>query len=168
MRSNSAGTRTGGGGWKAAAARLVKEGLPLWEIDSDRHPDLSARFDVQVVPTFVLVKEGKEISRAVGGQGEDDLRAMLKQLPRQVEVPLPADLEEADFAGRSPRPHRSLTARERQILSLIATGASNKAIARRLEVSGNTVKFHLAAIFAKLGVHSRLEAVAYATRNRLF
>jgi DNA-binding NarL/FixJ family response regulator len=71
-------------------------------------------------------------------------------------------LEEADLVGP---PERPLTRREQQILSLIAAGSSNKVIARRLEVSGNTVKFHLAAIFAKLGVTTRAEAVAEAIRR---
>ena len=62
----------------------------------------------------------------------------------------------------APRP---LTRREQQIVSLIATGASNKDIARRLAVSSNTVKFHLAAIFAKLGVTTRAGAVAEALRR---
>jgi len=59
---------------------------------------------------------------------------------------------------------RGLTAREREILALIATGASNKTIARRLGVSPNTVKFHIVAVFAKLDAATRAEAVAKAAR----
>lgn len=75
----------------------------------------------------------------------------------------PEDPGEGDLPAALPR--RSLTPRERQVLSLIATGASNKAIARRLGVSSNTVKFHLAAVFAKLGVATRAEAVAEGIRR---
>jgi ATP/maltotriose-dependent transcriptional regulator MalT len=53
----------------------------------------------------------------------------------------------------------SLTTREREVLELVADGLSNREIARTLEISEHTVKFHLAAIFGKLGVSSRTEAV---------
>jgi DNA-binding NarL/FixJ family response regulator len=60
---------------------------------------------------------------------------------------------------------RPLTVREREILSLVATGTSNKGIARALSVSANTVKFHLAAVFEKLHASTRAEAVAEAIRR---
>jgi DNA-binding CsgD family transcriptional regulator len=59
----------------------------------------------------------------------------------------------------------ALTARERQALALIASGTSNKGVARALGVSVNTVKFHLAAAFTKLDVTTRAEAVAEAMRR---
>lgn len=58
-----------------------------------------------------------------------------------------------------------LTAREREVLALVATGISNKGIARQLLVSPNTVKFHIAAILDKLDASTRAEAVAAALRN---
>ena len=60
---------------------------------------------------------------------------------------------------------RPLTSRERQILELVAAGTSNKRIARELRVSPNTVKFHLASLFDKLGATTRAEAVAVAVRR---
>jgi DNA-binding NarL/FixJ family response regulator len=57
-----------------------------------------------------------------------------------------------------------LTPRELEVLHLVAEGLPNKAIARRLEVSDHTVKFHVNAILTKLGVQSRTEAVVRATR----
>jgi DNA-binding CsgD family transcriptional regulator len=58
-----------------------------------------------------------------------------------------------------------LTAREREVLALLAEGASNKAIARALGVSVHTAKFHVAALTEKLGAKGRVEAVAIAIRS---
>jgi PAS domain S-box-containing protein len=60
-----------------------------------------------------------------------------------------------------------LTRRELEILRLLAGGANTKALAERLHVSGATIRNHVQNIFAKLGVHSRLEAVAYANQHDL-
>jgi DNA-binding NarL/FixJ family response regulator len=60
-----------------------------------------------------------------------------------------------------------LTRRELEILRLLAGGANTKALAERLHVSGATIRNHVQNIFAKLGVHSRLEAVAYANQHGL-
>jgi DNA-binding NarL/FixJ family response regulator len=60
-----------------------------------------------------------------------------------------------------------LTRRELEILRMIATGASTKAAADKLHVSPATVRNHVQNILGKLGAHSRLEAVAIATRQRL-
>jgi DNA-binding NarL/FixJ family response regulator len=57
-----------------------------------------------------------------------------------------------------------LTARERQVLHLLAEGVSNKVIARRLGITPNTAKFHVASIVAKLGAIGRTDAVARAMR----
>jgi len=53
-----------------------------------------------------------------------------------------------------------LTPRETEILTLIGQGMSNKAVARHLGISVHTVKFHLEALFARLGATNRAEAVA--------
>lgn len=58
-----------------------------------------------------------------------------------------------------------LSPRERRVLDLLAEGHSNKEIARELGVSANTVKTHLANLYAKLGARRRTEAVAAARRN---
>ena len=60
-----------------------------------------------------------------------------------------------------------LTARELDVLRLLAEGLPNKAIAQRLAISEHTVKFHLNAILGKLGAQSRTEAVVQAIRRGL-
>jgi len=58
-----------------------------------------------------------------------------------------------------------LSPREIEVLQLLVAGASNKAIAARLNLSENTVKSHISHIFSKLGVQSRAEAVATALQR---
>jgi ATP/maltotriose-dependent transcriptional regulator MalT len=68
-------------------------------------------------------------------------------------------------AEESPeRPVEGLTGREREVLVLVADGLSNREIGARLEISEHTVKFHLAAIFGKLGVATRAGAVRRGMR----
>ena len=61
----------------------------------------------------------------------------------------------------------ALTARQKEVLKLIATGLLNKEIADRLYISERTVKFHVSEILAKLGAGNRTEAVAIATQRGL-
>ena len=67
----------------------------------------------------------------------------------------------------SPRAPTRLTARELEVLGLVATGKTNRAIADALGLSEKTVARHVANIFTKLGLTSRAAATAYAYRNRL-
>jgi DNA-binding NarL/FixJ family response regulator len=60
-----------------------------------------------------------------------------------------------------------LTERELEVLRLVAKGMNNREIARQLYISGNTVKNHVRNILEKLQLHSRMEAVMYAVREKL-
>ncbi len=70
-------------------------------------------------------------------------------------------------AAGQPVPGESLTAREKEVVKLVAQGFRNKEIAEKLSLSEQTVKNHLHAIFDKLGVSDRLELALYALHNRL-
>jgi DNA-binding CsgD family transcriptional regulator len=59
-----------------------------------------------------------------------------------------------------------LTPRELEVLTAMADGMTNKSIARRLDISLHTVKFHVESVFRKLGAHNRTEAVAKALERR--
>lgn len=67
-----------------------------------------------------------------------------------------------------PGAHRGLTQRESEVLALLVTGLSNRAIAGRLVLSEETVKSHLRALYRKLEVGDRSAAIAMALRQGLF
>ena len=72
-----------------------------------------------------------------------------------------------DESGEGEKLVEPLTTRERQVLELVADGLPNRAIAERLGVSDETVKFHLTSIFGKLGAANRTDAVRRALRRGL-
>jgi DNA-binding CsgD family transcriptional regulator len=61
----------------------------------------------------------------------------------------------------------AMTAREQEVLELLAEGLSNRRTAERLRISEHTVKFHVASIYGKLGAASRAEAIRLAARRGL-
>ncbi len=70
------------------------------------------------------------------------------------------------LSGHTPKTAPDLSARERDVLALVAEGLTNIQIAAALSVSENTVKFHLQNIFQKLGVSNRTEAAAVFLKQR--
>ncbi len=75
-------------------------------------------------------------------------------------APPPVDADRSAAAS-------ALTRRELEVLRLMGEGINTTGAAERLHVSPATIRNHVQNIFGKLGVHSRLEAVAYATKHRL-
>lgn len=90
------------------------------------------------------------------------LRAVAAGLTvRPPSPPLPG------FAPLPEGPSPALTPREIEVLTALADGLANKAVARRLGISPHTVKFHIESLFRKLGAATRAEAVAKGLRRQI-
>ncbi|GHH53421.1 response regulator [Streptomyces candidus] len=148
--------RMPGGGGVAAIAELKRRGLPsqvlvltTYDTDTDTLPAIEAG------ATGYLLKDAPrdELFSAVraAAAGRTVLSpAVAARLVTRVRNPRPA-------SATSPSP---LSAREREVLALVARGTSNREIARILFISEATVKTHLTHLYAKLGVNDRAAAVA--------
>ena len=128
---------------------------------SDRDRIITA-LDCGALGYLLKDAEPQEIIRGVRaaskGQSPLDPRAAREMLNARSAQPPRADPELT--AGR-------LSAREREVLALVAEGLPNKLIARRLEISEKTVKAHLTSVFAQLGVTDRTQAALWAQRTNL-
>ncbi len=77
------------------------------------------------------------------------------------------EFKEISRAGREQQAAPKLTERELEVLRLVARGMNNRDVAKELFISENTVKNHIRNILDKLQLHSRMEAVMYAVREKL-
>lgn len=132
---------------------------------------------------IVLADGGRppeEVSNVVGlGIADDRLRGALPRDAdaRQIDAAIravaaglvvraPPSRDNGFGAMREADGHPLLTPRELEVLATLAEGMTNKAIARRLDISLHTVKFHVESLFRKLGARTRTEAVAKAAERR--
>jgi len=120
---------------------------------------------------YEAARARRQIAQACLALGDDEAARMERDAARDAFATLGAapDIASIDAqAGRagSHEPH-GLTARELEVLRLVAAGRSNRAIAEELVISEHTVARHLQNIFAKLGVSSRTAAGAFAFEHDL-
>jgi DNA-binding CsgD family transcriptional regulator len=110
-------------------------------------------------PVVIAIKVS---DRALAGR----LGAALAGAPgvRLVRVDEPADVVLVDAIDATASQEAALTPRELEVLNLLAEGASNKPIARRLGISIQTAKFHVGSLLDKLDASGRTDAVAHAAR----
>lgn len=146
------------------ATRLIKAEAPEVKIVivtvSDDNDDL-----------FEAIKNGAE-GYLLKDMSEEELEGMLRAI-QTGEPPLSPGLAARilnEFArvsqdGSSAQRSDDLTAREREVLQLVAGGSTNREIAAALYVSENTVNFHMKNILSKLHLKNRAQAAAYAVRR---
>lgn len=142
----------------------------VWLID-EAAPDagfgagFGAAFEQARVPALLL-GEAEEGSAVPADAGPAVLDAALRAAAVGLVVRAPEASAPRGFGPAEPA-RALLTPREVEILACLGDGLSNKAVARRLGISAHTVKFHLEAVFGKLGAASRAEAVAKGLRRGL-
>ncbi len=150
------------------ATQRIKELLPHVQIivltNSDEEADLYE--SIKAGASGYLLKEisSDEVAEAVRSVHAGHSRispAMASKLLSEFQ----AMTRRAD--DRQPLAPPRLTDRELQVLRLVAKGLGNRDIAKDLYISENTVKNHIRNILEKLQLHSRMEAVIYAVREKL-
>jgi two-component system NarL family response regulator len=150
------------------AARKIREILPSTKIlmltVSDEEDDLYEAVKAgangyllkeisveEVASAIHSVMQGQSlISPSMASKLLSEFNSLARQAAEKEQLPAPV-----------------LTARELEVLKLVARGMSNKDVADQLYISENTVKNHVRNILEKLHLHSRMEAVMYAVRKRL-
>jgi DNA-binding NarL/FixJ family response regulator len=119
----------------------------------------------------VVLLGGADADRAGMLSRDADARqidAAIRAVAAGLIVRAPDAIESGFGAINEADGHALLTPRELDVLTALAEGLTNKAIARRLTISLHTVKFHLESLFRKLGARTRTEAVAKASERRRF
>jgi len=150
------------------ATRDITEAAPgvkvLMLTGSDEEEDLSAAIKAGACGYLLKAIEADEMPAAVrAAHAGQSLISPAMASKLMVEFAALARKEQ-EPADRRPQ----LTDRELEVLGLITEGLQNKDIASRLFISENTVKNHVRNILEKLQLRSRMEAVFYAVRTKLF
>ena len=154
--------------------------LPAADVWVVASADLIDELDMEQAPPLLLVTGSPEEAARLAGwpvwgalpvdASAEEFSAVLHALAEGLCAGSPALIQALLERDRLPVPDEteqvldSLTGRERQVLQLTAQGLANKQIAAALEISENTVKFHLSSLYARLGVTSRTEAVRAGAR----
>ncbi len=146
------------------ATRLIKAELPATSIVmltvSEEEQDLFEAVKSGAAGYILKEVDAEEFGQLIAGISEG-------RLPMSRGL---ADKILGEFArskGRDKQPSEDLTDREREVLHLLTTGATNREIAGPLHISENTVNYHVKNILAKLHLRNRAQVIAYAVREEL-
>jgi two-component system NarL family response regulator len=150
------------------AARSIKDGSPATKIimltvsdeDDDLYEAIKAGANSYLLKEVSVEEVPEAIRAVVHGQSLISPSMASKLLTEYTSLARRAE-EKQQF------PSPGLTSRELEVLKLVARGRSNREIGEELYISENTVKNHVRNILEKLHLHSRMEAVIYAVRERM-
>ena len=146
------------------------DGITATALIRERHPEI----DVVALTSFVA-QDKVHAALAAGASGyvlkdaeADEVASAIRAAHRGQVHLSPAAASELTKALRLPDPEAEpLTDRERQVLILVAEGASNKEIGQALFISERTARTHVSNILMKIGVRSRTQAALWAIREGL-
>jgi len=144
-----------------AATRAVLEVRPATKVimltSFSENARILAALEVGAIGYLLKDTEPDDVIRAL----RDAADGGVPLSPKAARALLPGNRTAENASGHA------LSAREREVLKLVAVGLPNKSIARRLTISEKTVKAHLTRVFTVLGVSDRTSAALWAQRNGL-
>ncbi len=148
------------------------DGIAATGLIRERHPEIEV-----VALTSFVAQDKVQAALAAGASGyvlkdadADEVASAIRAAHRGEVHLAPAAVRELTKALRAPAPDpeaEPLTDRERQVLALVAEGASNKEIGEALFISERTARTHVSNILMKIGVRSRTQAALWAIREGL-
>ncbi len=148
------------------ACKAIKEAVPSAKIImltvSDEEADLYEAVKSGAAGYLLKDSSIEEVAQAVRVVAEGQ-----SLISPSMAVKLIDEFKQMSKPEREPMPGLRLTERELEVLRLVATGKNNREIAKDLFISENTVKNHVRNILEKLQLHSRMEAVMYAVKEKL-
>ena len=160
-RRPDAASRTG-----VEACRAIKEAVPSAKIImltvSDEEADLYEAVKNGAAGYLLKDSSIEEVAQAIRVVNEGQ-----SLISPSMAVKLIDEFKQMSQPEREQGPALRLTERELEVLRLVAKGLNNREVAKELFISENTVKNHVRNILEKLQLHSRMEAVMYAVREKL-
>jgi predicted ATPase/DNA-binding CsgD family transcriptional regulator len=149
-------------GWPVRAARLWGAGEGMSEIYGTHFFTRAGRSEIDYESRLAAARS--QLDEAAWAAAWAEGRAMDPE--QAVEYAL--EQEEAAPEPAAPKTYPAgLSAREAEVLGLVATGLTNAEVAERLFLSSRTINWHLSSIYRKLGSHSRTEAARFASEHGL-